>query len=72
VEPYLGLGISDRKIIPRKTEQKEKMIISDRILAVLRNRKLSEFRSEPFRGREHYSEYNLEATRVIIGAVQAL
>jgi hypothetical protein len=29
------------------------MVISEGIPAVLRNRKLSEFRSEPFRGREN-------------------
>ena len=52
----LGLGISDKKIIPRKTESTEQMVISDGIPAVPRNRKPSEFRSEPFRGRENSSE----------------
>ncbi len=34
----LGLGISDKKIIPRKTEVTEQMVISDGIPAVPRNR----------------------------------
>jgi hypothetical protein len=34
----LGLGISDKKIIPRKTELTEQMVISDGIPAVPRNR----------------------------------
>jgi hypothetical protein len=54
----LGLGISNKKIIPRKTEYTEQMVISDGITAVPRNRKLSEFRSEPFRGRENNSEFS--------------
>ncbi len=33
------------------------MVISDGIMGVPRNRKLSEFRSEPFRGREKNSEF---------------
>jgi len=33
------------------------MAISDGIPAVLRNSKLSEFNSEPFYGRENYSEF---------------
>jgi hypothetical protein len=35
----------------------EEMVISDGIPAVPRNRKLSEFLSEPFRGRENDSEF---------------
>jgi hypothetical protein len=46
------LAISDKKIIPRKTEQAEQLVYSDGIPAVPRDAKLSEFRSEPFRGRE--------------------
>ncbi len=46
-----------QKIIPRKTEQTEQMIISDVIPAVPRNRNLSEFRSETFQGRENNSEF---------------
>jgi hypothetical protein len=53
----LGLGISDKKIILRKTESTEEMAISDGIPAVPRNRNLSEFRSGPFRGRENNSEF---------------
>ncbi len=34
----VGLEISDKKIIPRKTEQTEQMVISDGIPAVPRNR----------------------------------
>ncbi len=34
----VGLGISDKKIIPRKTEQTEQLVISDGIPAVPRNR----------------------------------
>jgi hypothetical protein len=34
----VGLGIPDKKIIPRKTELTEQMVISDEILAVPRNR----------------------------------
>jgi hypothetical protein len=33
------------------------MVISDGIPAVPQNRKLSEFHSEPFRGRENNSEF---------------
>jgi hypothetical protein len=50
----LGLGISDKKIIPRKTELTEQMVISDGIPAVLRNR-ISRKRKHlgiPFRGTE--------------------
>ncbi len=36
--PYIGLGISDKKIIPRKTELTEQMVISDGIPDVPRNR----------------------------------
>jgi hypothetical protein len=50
----LGLGIPDKKI---KTEKTEQMVISDGIPAVPRKRKLSEFRSEPFRGRENNFEF---------------
>ena len=35
---HLGLGISDKKIIPRKTELTKQMVISDGIPAVPRNR----------------------------------
>ncbi len=35
----LGLGFSDKKIIPRKTEQTEQMVTSDGIPVVPRNRK---------------------------------
>jgi hypothetical protein len=55
---YIGLGISDKKTIPRKTEETEQIAISDGIPAVPRNRKLSEFRSEPFRRRENNSEFS--------------
>jgi hypothetical protein len=55
--PQLGFGISDKKIIPRKTQLMEQMFISDGIPAVPRNRKFSEFRSEPFRGRENNLEF---------------
>jgi hypothetical protein len=34
----VGLGISDKKIIPRKTELTEQMVISDGIPAIPRNR----------------------------------
>jgi hypothetical protein len=54
----VGLGISDKKIIPRKTELTEQLVTSDGIPAVLRNRKFSEFRSEPFRGGENNSEFH--------------
>jgi hypothetical protein len=81
---WIGLGISDKKIIPRKTELTEQMVISDGIPAVPRNKnsrnsvpnpsaeekttrnfvpwnknrsKLTEFRSEPFSGRENNSEF---------------
>jgi hypothetical protein len=35
----VGLGISDKKIIPRKTELTEQLVISDGIPVVPRNRK---------------------------------
>ncbi len=38
-------------------EQPEQMVILDGIPAVPQNRKLSEFHSEPFRGRENNSEF---------------
>jgi hypothetical protein len=41
------LAISDKKIIPRKTELAEKLVYSDGIPPVPRNAKISEFRSEP-------------------------
>ena len=44
-----------QKIIPRKTKETEQMFCSGGILAVPQNRKLSEFRSEPFLGREKCS-----------------
>jgi hypothetical protein len=53
----LGVGISDKKIIPRKTEETEQMVISDGIPTVPRKRKFTEFRSEPFRRRENNSEF---------------
>ena len=43
----LGLAISDKKIIPRKTEKAKKLVYSDGIPTVPRNAKISEFRSEP-------------------------
>ncbi len=39
----VGLAISNKKIIPRKTEQTEQLVCSGGIPAVPRNRKLSEF-----------------------------
>ncbi len=53
----LGLAISDKKIIPRKTEYTEQLVCSGGIPAVPRNRKFSEFRSEPFRRGEKCSEF---------------
>jgi hypothetical protein len=38
VAVQVGLGISDKKIIPRKTELTEELVISDGIPAVPRNR----------------------------------
>jgi hypothetical protein len=49
---WLRLGIFDKKIIPRKTEWTEKWFISEGIPVVPGNRKLPEFRSKFFRGRE--------------------
>ncbi len=40
---FLGLAISDKKIIPRKTEYTKQKVIADGIPAVPRNRKLSGF-----------------------------
>ncbi len=54
---FLGLAISDQKIIPRKTEWMEHLVCSGVIPAVPRNRKLSEFRSEPFLGRGNCLEF---------------
>jgi hypothetical protein len=48
----LGLAISNKKLYPKEGKD-EKMGICDGIPAVLRNKKLSEFRSEPFHGREN-------------------
>ncbi len=47
----VGLAISDKKIIPRKTESTELMVNSGGIPAVPRKTKLSEFRSEPLQRR---------------------
>jgi hypothetical protein len=41
------LANSDKKIILRKAEQAEKFVYSDEIPPVMRNAKISEFRSEP-------------------------
>ena len=56
-DPALGLAISNKNIFPRKTELTEQLLGSGGILAVPRNRKLSEFRSEPFHRRENNSEF---------------
>ncbi len=53
----VGLGISDKKIIPRKTELTEQMVISDGIPAVPGNRISRNSVSEPFRGIENISEF---------------
>jgi hypothetical protein len=53
----LGLAISDKKIIPRKTEYTEQLVCSGGIPAVPRNRKFSEFHSEPFRRGEKCLEF---------------
>jgi hypothetical protein len=50
------LAISDKKIFSTKGGIDETSG-SDGILAVLRNRKLSEFHSKPFRGKEKYPEF---------------
>jgi hypothetical protein len=50
-ESGLGLPFSEKKIIPRNTEQTEILIHSVGIPTVFRNEKRSEFRSEPYRGR---------------------
>ena len=60
----LGLGISNKKAIPRNTEYTEQMVISDGIPVVLRNRKLSEFLSEPFCGRGNNSEFRSIGTKI--------
>jgi hypothetical protein len=54
----LGLGISDKKNIPRKTELTEILVYSGGIPTVARNRKLSEFRSEPLRRGEKCLEFS--------------
>jgi hypothetical protein len=54
---WVGLAISDKKIIPRKTESAKQLVFSGGILTVLRNRKLSEFRSEPLRRGEKCLEF---------------
>jgi hypothetical protein len=52
------VGNFRQKNIPRKEDGKDgTKVYSDGIPAVLQNRKLSEFRSEPFRGRELNSEF---------------
>jgi hypothetical protein len=48
----LGLPFSDKKIIPRNTEQDRTDGSSVGIPPVSRKRKTSEFRSEPFHGRK--------------------
>jgi hypothetical protein len=54
------VGNFRQKIIPRKTEYTKQIVISDGIPAVPRNRKFSEFRSEPFNGSENNSEFRSE------------
>jgi hypothetical protein len=54
----IGLGISDKKNIPRKTELTEILDYSGGIPTVARNRKLSEFRSEPLRRGEKCLEFS--------------
>jgi hypothetical protein len=56
----IGVRISDKKNL-RKTKQ---MAISDGIPAVPRNRKLSEFCSKSFRGRENSSEFCSVDTKI--------
>jgi hypothetical protein len=58
----VGLGISDKKIIPPKTETKQMVYCSDGILVVPWNRKLSEFHSEPFRIREKCKEFGNDSS----------
>jgi hypothetical protein len=52
-----------REKIPWKMEQTEILIHSIGILSVSRNGKGSEYRSEPFRGRQKSSEFRSEAFR---------
>ncbi len=60
-----GVGNFRQKIIPRKTELTEQLVCSGGIPTVPRNRKLSEFRSEPLRRSKMfgilYSETKIEA-----------
>jgi hypothetical protein len=58
--PQLGLPFSDKKIIPRNTEQDETDCSSVEIPPVSRKRKTSEFRSKPFLGREKLLEFHSE------------
>ncbi len=51
-EPQLGLPFSDKKIIPRNMKQDGTDGSSVGIPSVSRKRKTSEFRSEPFLGKE--------------------
>ncbi len=53
----LGLGISDKKIIPWKTELTEQMVISNGIPAVPRNRNSRNSVPNPSRGRENNAEF---------------
>jgi hypothetical protein len=55
---WLGLPFSDKKIIPRNTEQDGTDDSSVGIPPVQSKRKTSEFRSEPFLGREKPWEFH--------------
>jgi hypothetical protein len=55
----VGLSFSDKKIIPRNTEQTELTVFFAGIPSVSPE-KTSKFRSEPFRGRENRSEFRSE------------
>jgi hypothetical protein len=52
---YPEVGMLITKV--NSAELKEQLVIPDGIPAVPRNRKFSEFRSEPFRGRENNPEF---------------
>ncbi len=49
----LGLPVSEKKVIPRNTEQTEILIHSVGDLSVSRNGTRSKFRSEPLRSRKN-------------------
>ncbi len=53
----VGLGISDKKIIPRKTELTEELVISDGIPAVPRNRNSRNSVPNPSVEEKNYSEF---------------